>query len=105
MSNLLIKDGLFVIQGNLYNLIPMSETYGTSTWLGGISKAHFYLYKIGVENQTTMLQSKIENYTLEVEDEIDDKSWKYSRGFSVVPFVGPNSNVQDEYFNCDILLK
>ena len=97
MSNLLIKDGLFVIQGNLYNLIPMSETYGTSTWLYGISKAHFYLYKIDVENQTIQLKSMIENYTLEGID--------HPRGFSVVPFVGPNSNVQDEYFNCDILLK
>ena len=76
----------------------MSENYDTS-------RAYFYLYKIDVEKQTIMLQSKTENYTLEVEDEIDDTCWKYSRGFSVVPFVGPNSNVQDEYFNCDILLK
>ena len=87
-SNLMIRDGLFVIQGNLYHLIPMAEVFDTSI-------AHFYFYRIDLETQTIQLESKIENYTLEGEN--------YRRGFSVVPFVGPKSNVQDEHFNCDIL--
>ena len=84
----MIRDGLFVIQGNLYHLIPMAEVFDTSI-------AHFYFYRIDLETQTIQLESKIENYTLEGEN--------YRRGFSVVPFVGPKSNVQDEHFNCDIL--
>ena len=79
-----------MIQGNLYHLIPMSEAYDTSI-------AHFYFYRIDIEGQKIQLESKIENYTLE--GIVDN----YPRGFSVIPFVGPNSNVQDENYNCDFL--
>ena len=79
-SNLMIRDGLFVIQGNLYHLIPMAKVFDTSI-------AHFYFYRINLETQTIQLESKIENYTLEGEN--------YRRGFSVVPFGGPMSDVQD----------
>ena len=66
----------------------MSEAYDTSI-------AHFYFYRIDIEGQKIQLESRIENYTLE--GGLDN----YPRGFSVVPFGGPISNVQDENYNCD----
>ena len=50
---------------------------------------------VGIKNQTIQLKSRIQNYTLEGGLE------NFMRGFAVVPFIGPKSNVQDEDFACN----
>ena len=89
--DILMQNGLFVTQGNLYHLVPIQLGSNDCT------VAEFYLYKIDIETQTIQLQSKIQNYTLEGGLE------NFNRGFAVVPFIGPKSNFQDEYHVCDLL--
>ena len=105
MRNILIQDGLFVIQGSLYHLVPVYENYDgigldhllRSNLYYVDAAAHFYLYKIDVENQTIQLESKIHNFTLAGRLE------NFRRGFSVVPFVSSVSNKPEEHQKCDLV--
>ena len=100
--NMLIQNGLFVIQGSLYHLIPVIENYEANFWYLLSSNyenvvGHFYLYKIDIENQTIQLESKIHNFT------ITGGLQKFHRGFSVVPFVNSKSNEPKEHQTCDLI--
>ena len=100
--NMLIQNGLFVIQGSLYHLIPVIENYGAGFWYLLESHnedvvGHFYLYKIDIDNQTIQLKSKIHNFT------ITGGLHKFHRGFSVVPFVNSKSNKPIEHQTCDLI--
>ena len=98
----MIQNGLFVIQGSLYHLIPVIENYEADFWYLLTSNnenvvGHFNLYKIDIENQTIQLESKIHNFT------ITGGLQKFHRGFSVVPFVNSKSNKPIEHQTCDLI--
>ena len=99
---MLIQNGLFVIQGSLYHLVPVIENYeGVDFWYLVEREhgypGHFYLYKIDVENQTIQLESKINNFTLA------GGLSNFHRGFSIVPFVSSVSNKPEEHQKCDLV--
>ena len=88
--NILIQNGLFVIQGEVYHFLPICENMDES-------KCDMNLYKIDIQTRKINLVSMVQNYTLTGGLE------NYPRGFSIVPFSGLKSSYKDPKPNCALL--